>query len=77
MRDGKRQFVRSSNVDNRPAARSWADAPARLCAGNPAYVPPLRGDGLTGMDPRKNPFRRHAEIEHFVLLQYGVDAVRN
>lgn len=63
-------------VDNRRAARSWADVPATLYAGNPAYVPPLRSDVLTGMDPRKNPFHRHARIQHFVLRQDGRPAGR-
>jgi len=50
--------------------------------GEPNHVPPLVSDLLRRTDPARNPFFRHAEVEHLVVVRDGRDlgraaAVRN
>ena len=50
--------------------------------GDPNFVPLLRRDFLKRTDPGRNPFFRHAEVDHLVVARDGRDlgraaAVRN
>ncbi len=50
--------------------------------GDPLFVPELEGDLLRRTDPGKNPFFRHAEVDHLLVLRDGravgrVAAIRN
>ncbi len=44
----------------------FIDFPYRLYRGHPVWVPPLRVGERDLMDRRKNPFFRHATVEHFL-----------
>jgi GNAT superfamily N-acetyltransferase len=51
--------------------RRFLDVPYRLNRGQPAWVPPLRISDAAVMDRRKNPFFRHAEVQHFLAWRDG------
>jgi hypothetical protein len=46
--------------------------PHRIYEGDPLWVPPLEMDVRGRLDPRKNPFFRHAEAELFLARRDGV-----
>jgi GNAT superfamily N-acetyltransferase len=52
-------------------ARQYVDVPRRLYRDDPNWVPPLTSAALEALDRRKNPFHRHADVEHFVLFDDG------
>jgi hypothetical protein len=45
--------------------------PWKIYDGDPNWVPPLIGDMKAMLDPRKNPFHRHAEVELFLASRHG------
>jgi hypothetical protein len=57
--------------DDRRLAATWVDLPATVHGRAPGWVPPLRADVLAGTDRRRNPFHRHAGVEHFLLRRKG------
>lgn len=54
-------------VDSRHR-RDYIDLPWRIYRNDSSWVPPLRSDARSLMDPKKNPFFRHALVEHFVAV---------
>jgi len=48
--------------------------PWKLYRGNPCWVAPLVSDQKLLLDPRKNPFFEHSELQHFLAVR-GRDAV--
>jgi GNAT superfamily N-acetyltransferase len=54
--------------------KAFLELPYRLYAGHPQWVPPLRSAEAKTMDPRRNPFFRHAEVQHF-LARRGDEVV--
>ncbi|MDA0167612.1 hypothetical protein OJ998_00820 [Solirubrobacter taibaiensis] len=52
--------------DRRPAIHDWVKVPFALHRDDPCWVPPLRGEARRALDRRRNPFFRHADVEHFV-----------
>lgn len=61
---------------NRKLARTWAELPRAVYRDDPNWVPPLRSDVLRGMNRRRNPLYRYADIEHFVLFDDSVPVGR-
>lgn len=69
--------VRLSAVgDDAGLARRFVDVPFGLYAGDPHWVPPLRSDAVKSLDRAKNPFFRHADVEHFVAFDGEVPVGR-
>jgi hypothetical protein len=60
----------------RRLARSFVEVPFRLYAEDPRWVPPLRSEALKMLDRKKNPFFRHADVEHFVVFDGGTPVGR-
>lgn len=52
--------------------KAFIDLPYRLNAGDPHWVPPLRADVAELLNPRKNPFFEHAEVQLFLARRAGV-----
>lgn len=49
----------------------FIDFPYRLHRGDPLWVAPLRMDVATLLSKEKNPFHRHAEVEHYLAVRGG------
>ncbi len=58
--------LRIAPVAGRAEAREFIELPYRLYADHPTWVPPLRAEEKKLMDQRKNPFFRHATVQHFL-----------
>jgi hypothetical protein len=56
--------------------RRFVDLPYSLYAGNERWVPPLRGDALAQLNPRRHPFYDHADAAFFIARYRGQDAGR-
>lgn len=53
-------------VDGKADLRTFVDLAYRLNAGDPHWVPPLRAEVFELLDPAKNPFFDHAEVQLFL-----------
>lgn len=62
-------------VSDRRLQDAFIRLPWRIYRGDPAWVPPLASDMRNQMRSHKNPFHKHALIEHFVALGDGDDPV--
>lgn len=51
--------------------KAFVDLAYRLNAGDPHWVPPLRADIEELLDPKKNPFFEHAEVQLFLAHRAG------
>jgi GNAT superfamily N-acetyltransferase len=51
--------------------KAFIDLPYRLNAGDPHWVPPLKADVEELLNPKKNPFFQHAEVQLFVARRGG------
>ena len=51
--------------------KAFIDLPYRLNAGDPHWVPPLRADVEELLNPAKNPFFEHAEVQLFLARRGG------
>lgn len=60
--------------DDRRLARRFVEVPRRIYASDANWVPPLTSTAMAALDRSRNPFYRHADVEHFVLID-GEDAV--
>ncbi|MEO0063345.1 MAG: hypothetical protein RLZZ08_1905, partial [Pseudomonadota bacterium] len=49
----------------------FIDLAYRLNAGDPNWVPPLRGEVVELLTPGKNPFHEHARMQLFLARQHG------
>jgi GNAT superfamily N-acetyltransferase len=58
-------------VTGRRERKAFIDLAYRLNAGDPAWVPPLRADVAELLDPKRNPFFRHAEVQLFLARRGG------
>ncbi len=58
-------------VAGRRELRRFIDLPYRMYAGTPAWVPPLRMTEWDRLNPRKNPFFDHAELQPFLAWDGG------
>lgn len=58
-------------ADGGRALSDWLRVPARVFAGDPWYVPPLRLAERRRVDPRHNPFFRYGEAAFFLAYRGG------
>ena len=63
--------VEVSPVRTRRDRRDFFELPYRLYAGEPNWVAPLRFERRQHLDPKKNPFFDHAEVEFFLARRGG------
>jgi hypothetical protein len=68
--------VTVERVVDRAAMRRFLDLPARIHAGDQAFVPPLRLEREMHLDPRKNPFFQGAEVSYWLARRDGRDVGR-
>jgi GNAT superfamily N-acetyltransferase len=52
-------------------ADAYVDLPWQIYKDDPCWVPPLRKQVRATMDAKRNPFFRHAEVEHYVAFNGG------
>ncbi len=55
--------VRVEPVVGRADRKAFVELPYRLYRGDPCWVPPLRSERRAFLDPDRNPFFEHAEVE--------------
>jgi GNAT superfamily N-acetyltransferase len=58
-------------VTSKADRKAFIDVPYRLNAGDPHWVPPLRADVEELLNPKKNPFFEHAEVQLFLARRAG------
>jgi GNAT superfamily N-acetyltransferase len=56
--------------------RRFLQLPFRLYRNHPLWVPPIRVDAATQLNPRKHPFYEHSEAEFFLATRDGEDVGR-
>ncbi len=56
--------------------RRFLELPFRLYRGHPLWVPPIRIDAATQLNPRKHPFYEHSQAAFFLARRDGQDAGR-
>lgn len=56
--------------------RRFLALPFRLYQGHPLWVPPIRIDAATQLNPRKHPYYEHSEAEFFLATRDGEDVGR-
>ncbi len=55
--------------DDPELVEHWAALPYRIYADEPNWPPPIRAEVVESLDRTRNPLFRHADIEHFVLME--------
>jgi len=63
--------VEIRRVESKGERKQFLDLPYRLYATEPLWVPPLRMERRDHIDPKKNPFFEHAEVQFFLALRDG------
>ena len=63
--------VEIRRVEGKGDRRQFLDLPYRLYATEKRWVPPLRMERKEHLDPAKNPFFEHAEVQFFLALRDG------
>jgi GNAT superfamily N-acetyltransferase len=63
--------VEIRRVEGKGDRRQFLDLPYRLYATEKRWVPPLRFERKQHIDPAKNPFFEHAEVQFFLALRDG------
>jgi GNAT superfamily N-acetyltransferase len=63
--------VEIRRVESKGDRKQFLDLPYRLYATEPRWVPPLRIERKEHIDPAKNPFFEHAEVQFFLALRDG------
>jgi GNAT superfamily N-acetyltransferase len=58
-------------VTTKADRKAFVDLPYRLNASDPHWVPPLKADVEELLNPKKNPFFEHAEVQLFVARRGG------
>ena len=58
-------------VATRADRKAFIELPYRINAGDPHWVPPLRADVAELLNPKKNPFFEHAEVQLFLARRGG------
>jgi GNAT superfamily N-acetyltransferase len=64
------------NAKNKADVRRFIDVPFRLYRGHELWVPPIRVDVSTRLNPDKHPFYEHSEAEFFLAVRNGEDVGR-
>ncbi len=70
--------VRIEQVDvaNKDQVRRFVEIPYRLYADDPNWVPPIKGDIATMLNPKKHPFYEHSDADFFIAVRDGRDVGR-
>ncbi len=63
--------VEIRRVEGKGDRKQFLDLPYRLYATEKRWVPPLRIERKEHIDPSKNPFFEHAEVQFFLALREG------
>jgi GNAT superfamily N-acetyltransferase len=63
--------VEIRRVEGKGDRKQFLDLPYRLYATEKRWVPPLRMERKEHLDPAKNPFFEHAEVQFFLALRDG------
>jgi GNAT superfamily N-acetyltransferase len=63
--------LRIAQVSGKQALADFVEVAYRLNANDPNWVPPLRSDVYELLDPGKNPFFKHADVQLFVARRAG------
>lgn len=63
-------------VSGKASLKQFVDLPYRLYAGDPNWVPPLKGEVYALLTPGKNPWFEHSEAQYFLALRGGKVAGR-
>jgi GNAT superfamily N-acetyltransferase len=63
--------VEIRRVESKGERKQFLDVPYRLYATEPLWVPPLRMERKDHIDPKKNPFFEHADVQFFLALRDG------
>jgi len=65
------QTVRVRPVHGKEDLRAFLDVPFAIYADDPNWVAPLYLERFEHLDPKKNPYFRHAEVELFIAYRSG------
>jgi len=63
-------------ISSKADRKTFVDVHFRLNADDPNWVPPLRAEAMEMIDPARNPFFEHAEVEAWVAERAGEGAPR-
>ncbi len=63
--------VEITSVKGKRDLDRFVKLPWKIYRGDPNWVPPLIGDTKQMLDPAKNPFHKHAEVELFLGTRHG------
>lgn len=69
-------MIRIRKVENEKERMEFIKFPWEIYKGNPYWVPPLIFDVRKNLDPNKNPFFKHAEVQLFLAEKDGKIAGR-
>ncbi len=68
--------IEKVDVTNRAQVKRFVDLPYRLYQDDPHWVPPLKMDVATMLNPKKHPFYEHSEADFFLAVRDGRDVGR-
>jgi len=68
--------IEKVDVADKYQVKRFVDIPYRLYADEPQWVPPIRGDVATMLNPRKHPFYEHSFADFFIAVRDGRDVGR-
>jgi GNAT superfamily N-acetyltransferase len=63
--------IQKVDIRSRSDVKQFVQFPFALYAGHPLWVPPIRMDVRTRMNPDKHPFYGHSDAEFFLAIQEG------
>jgi GNAT superfamily N-acetyltransferase len=63
--------LRIAQVSGKQALADFVEVAYRLNANDPNWIPPLRSDVYELLDPSKNPFFKHGDVQLFVARRAG------
>ncbi|MGD8997415.1 MAG: hypothetical protein PVH80_04855 [Anaerolineae bacterium] len=68
--------IEKVDTTSKAQVRRFVDIPFRLYADCPQWVPPIRADVETMLNPNKHPFYEHSDAEFFIAVRGGRDVGR-
>ncbi|MFW6082530.1 MAG: hypothetical protein ACOC8C_00605 [Chloroflexota bacterium] len=68
--------IQRVDPESKADVQRFVDVPFQLYADCPQWVPPLRRDVRTMLDPSKHPFYEHSDAEFFIAVQDDRDVGR-
>lgn len=63
--------VEQIDLEDRRQVRTFLDLPFKLYRDNPLWVPPIRMDAATQLNPKKHPFYEHSDAGFFLARRDG------